>query len=281
MSDTNNVKLGVCKIFYGGVDLGYTKGGVEVTVTTSTHEVKVDQFGETPINEIITGRQVNVKAPLAETTLDNLIATMPGATLISTGAKASGTITFATAVPVEGDKVIVNGVEYTFKASPSAATDMPIPASLNAAAAALADRLNMHMLNVVTASVSGATVTVTAVRRGTAGNAITLSKQFTEPSNLTLSGATLSGGADPVNGERVDVKTGVNTSLLALAKELRLRPLGTEGDEDFVVYRAACPGALNFAYQADNERVFNAEFKGYPDAQDRVFGFGNQNAVAA
>ncbi|EOD9812545.1 hypothetical protein ACJ8GG_003588, partial [Acinetobacter baumannii] len=67
-SDVKNVKLGVCKIMFDGVDLGFTKGGVDVTVSTETHKVQVDQFGQTPINEYILGRTVVVKAPLAETT---------------------------------------------------------------------------------------------------------------------------------------------------------------------------------------------------------------------
>lgn len=82
-SDIKNVKLGVCKVTYGGTDLGYTKGGVEVTVKTETHKVNVDQFGKTPINEYIMGREVTVKAPLAETTLENLVKIMPGATLVT------------------------------------------------------------------------------------------------------------------------------------------------------------------------------------------------------
>ena len=45
---------------FGGVDLGFTKGGVEVTVETETHEVTVDQMGETPINEYITSRTCTV-----------------------------------------------------------------------------------------------------------------------------------------------------------------------------------------------------------------------------
>lgn len=81
-SDTKNVKIGVCKIFLDGVDLGFTKGGVEVSVQTETHKVQIDQFGKTPINEYIMGRSVNIKVPLAETTLENLAATMPGATLV-------------------------------------------------------------------------------------------------------------------------------------------------------------------------------------------------------
>lgn len=82
-SDTQNVKLGVCKVLYNGVDLGYTKGGVEVEVATSTHAVMVDQFGETEVNEYIMGRTVKVRCPLAETTLANLVAIMPGATLVT------------------------------------------------------------------------------------------------------------------------------------------------------------------------------------------------------
>ncbi|WP_038345712.1 hypothetical protein [Acinetobacter sp. A47] len=89
-NDTTNVKLGVCKVFFGGVDLGFTKGGVEVSVETETHEVQIDQYGNTPIDEYITGRTVNVSVPLAETTLDNLVAIMPGAKL-ETDASANAT----------------------------------------------------------------------------------------------------------------------------------------------------------------------------------------------
>jgi hypothetical protein len=65
MSDTKNVRLGVCKITFGGVDLGYTKGGVEATVKTDTHKVNVDQFGKSTINEQIIGREVSVMSPRA------------------------------------------------------------------------------------------------------------------------------------------------------------------------------------------------------------------------
>lgn len=277
MSDTNNVKLGVCKIFYGGVDLGYTKGGVEVTVTTSTKEVKVDQFGETPISEIITGRQVMVKAPLAETTLDNLIATMPGASLVTGGAKATGTVTFLTAPPVNGDKITLAGQDFTFKTAPVANTsDMAIPSTIQQAASRLADEINDYAPD-FSAEANGAVVTITALRRGTLYNA-TLTKTFVTTANCTVSGATLTGGVNP-NTERVDVKTGTNMNLLSLAKKLRLRPIGTTGAEDFIVWKAACPGGLNFSYQHDNERVYNAEFKGYPDASDRLFAFGDETAV--
>lgn len=87
-NQTTNVKLGVCKVFLGGEDLGFTKGGVEVQVETESHIVSVDQLGSTPISEYITGRTCTVTVPLAETTLDHLVAIMPGATKLGTGATA-------------------------------------------------------------------------------------------------------------------------------------------------------------------------------------------------
>lgn len=83
-NSSDNIKLGVCKIWYKGTDLGYTKGGVEVEVTTATHPVTIDQHGESVIKEYITKREIKVKVPLAETTIDNLVAIMPGAEKVTT-----------------------------------------------------------------------------------------------------------------------------------------------------------------------------------------------------
>lgn len=172
-SDIKNVKLGVCKVTFGTVDLGYTKGGVEVTVATETHEVSVDQFGKTPINQYVMGRTVMVKVPMAETTLENLVAIMPGAKLSSTG-------------------------------------------------------------------------------------------------------------TGPTMKRRVDVPTGVGINLLDFAKELVLHPQGkpdTDKSEDFIVPLAATAGALDFAYKLEDERIFNCEFKGFPDATGRIFAIGDPSVV--
>ena len=80
-SDTRNIKLGVCKVFLDGADLGYTQGGVEFSVTTSTHKVNVDQFGKTAVKETITGRELTVKVPLAEATVENLAKLVPSLNL--------------------------------------------------------------------------------------------------------------------------------------------------------------------------------------------------------
>lgn len=169
-SNTKNVKLGVCKVLYGGTDLGYTKGGVDVTVATETHEVQVDQYGKTPINEYVMGRTITVKVPMAETTLDNLVAVMPGAKLVTTGT---------------GDQT----------------------------------------------------------------------------------------------KKRVDIPTGVGTNLIEIAKPLVLHPvdkLDTDTSEDLVIPLAATAGGLEFGYKLEDERIYNCEFKGYPDpTTGRLFAFGD------
>lgn len=83
MSNTHvkNIKLGACKVSFGGVDLGYTKGGVQVEVATETLKVTVDQLGQTVISELVQGRNITITAPLAESVLQNMVDLMPGSTL--------------------------------------------------------------------------------------------------------------------------------------------------------------------------------------------------------
>jgi len=169
-SSTQNVKVGVCTVDFDGTDLGYTKGGVSVTVSTETYSVTVDQFGDTAISEIITGRMLTVSTPLAETTLANLVQIMPGATLIGSGA------------------------------------------------------------------------------------------------------------------QKVEVVDAVSTDLLSISGVLTLHPqalAANDASEDFVVPKAATPGQIEFSYELNSERVFNCEWKGYPDPTTRLlFVFGDISATA-
>lgn len=285
-SDTKNVKLGVCLVTYDGVDLGYTKGGVEVEVKTETKKVMVDQFGNSEINEYILGRTCMVKIPLAETTLENLARFMPGATLTATGgAKASGTITFATSAPSNGDKVTINGLDFTFKTGAvTSPHDISLTgiSSINQAAAALAYAIKNSVdsrVSVLSASVSGAIVTVTFADIGVAGNAVTLAKTGT---NITISGATLSGGTAATRMKAV-VTNAIGTSLLDGAKKLILHPVAaasTDRSMDFTVPLAATPGELNYAFKLDEERIFMANFTGYPDPVTKtLFIVGDEGAV--
>lgn len=175
-SSTENIRMGTCKVLLAGVDLGFTTGGVEVAVTTTTHETKVDQFGDTVANEYIMGRSITVTIPLVETTLDNMASIIPGSELI---------------------------------------TDNTVPAAPK---------------------------------------------------------------------KKVVVKSGTGMSLLDLAQELTLHPIAkadNDKSEDLVIPLAATAGAMNFAYKYDAERVFNCEFKGYPDSTTGIlFIYGDKTVVA-
>lgn len=175
-NSTENIKMGTCKILFAGADLGFTMGGVEVEVTTTTHETKVDQFGDTVANEYIMGRNIVVKAPLAETTLENMAAVIPGSELV---------------------------------------------------------------------------------------------KDLTDPLNPKM---------------KVLVKSGVGISLLERAQELVLHPIAkpdADKSEDLTIPLAATPGGMNFAYKYDAERVFNCDFKGYPDPTTGVLFIYGDKAVTA
>ena len=169
MSNTNNVKLGVCKVFFGGVDLGYTQGGVDVEVKTDTHQVMVDQFGKSVINEVILGRTVSVKCPLAETTLDNLVRIMPGAIVDENGAvKATGSVTFTTIATV-GNSVTINGEAFTaVAAAPLAANEFLVGATVTQTAQSLAAQINTNenaLLTGVVATYVAGVLTLTAANQ--------------------------------------------------------------------------------------------------------------------
>jgi len=107
---------------------------------------------------------------------------------------ASATVTFSTAVPADGDSVTINGNAITFKTANPVGMQVLIAATIAAQATALKDFVNALSASLgVTATSSGAVVTLHAVEPGTDGNAITLAKSGT---NIAVSGATLAGGTD-------------------------------------------------------------------------------------
>lgn len=273
-STTENVKLGVCSVLYDGVNLGFTKGGVEVEVATTTYEVTVDQFGNTPISELITGRTVTATVPLAETTLENLALIMPGSTLVTDGTKATATITLATAAPVAGDYVVIAGQRFTFRVTPTVPGDVRIGTGSGATAVTnsainLVDAIKASDIGYVASNVAGV-VTVTAKATGAGWNAAVTSL-FATPANCTVT--QLAGGVNATSA-RVVVSTGMDINLIASAKTLVLRPRGTFGDDDFIVHKAGCSGALQFAYSTENERVYSATFKGFAQSDGTLFTVG-------
>lgn len=286
MSDTKNVKIGVCQIFFDGVDLGFTQGGVEVTVKTETHKTFIDQFGKTPINEYVQAREAMVKVPLAETTVENLAMTMPGTTIVSIGGSvATGSILFASN-PQDGDTVAINGVSFEFVSGPVASDyEVEIGATTADTVAALVvvlnDSTDPDVAEAVYSVTTGTTLTVkwgaqalggSDGVKSASGNEFTLGAGVGAGKTVTA----MAGGTDPT-GRYASTNTGTGKSLLEFARELRLHPTGLPLDdksEDFVLPLAACAGALNFAYKVDAERTFPVEFTAYPSNDGTLFTFG-------
>lgn len=77
MADVTNVKVGACSVTFNSVDLGHTKGGVEVSYEPIYHEVSVDKYGETVVERYLIGEKMTAKVPLAELTIANLKVAMP------------------------------------------------------------------------------------------------------------------------------------------------------------------------------------------------------------
>lgn len=278
-SSTKNVKLGVCRAYFDGQDLGFTQGGVEVSVKTDTHKVEVDQFGKTIINESIMSRNVMVKLPMAETTVRNLVAIMPGAELTTDGAQAAGTVTFA-ANPTITTTVTIGGQVFAFQvAKPSNRYQVQLGATRDVTLQNFVDAVNRAMLQTnlggvkAIANMATGAVTIQAIDPGTVQNAITLAAT----SGGVASAATLTGGLVETK-TRVDVSVNAGLDLLSTARVLRLHPTSKADDDfsdDFVIYQAATGGALQYAYKVDSERVFNVEFSGYPDANGKLFSVGD------
>lgn len=80
MPDVTNVQVGVCDVTFNGLNLGHTKGGVEVSYEPVYKDVAVDAYGETVVEKFLIGEKLTAKVPLAEYTIANLRNAMPQAT---------------------------------------------------------------------------------------------------------------------------------------------------------------------------------------------------------
>lgn len=83
-ADIDNVKLGVCSVTFNDVDLGHTKGGVTVSYAPELHEVTVDKYGNTPVDQVLIGEKFVARVPLAEATLANFQVAIPEGTTSGT-----------------------------------------------------------------------------------------------------------------------------------------------------------------------------------------------------
>jgi hypothetical protein len=69
---SDNISIGPCYVFYNGVHIGHTYGGVQVSITQNTYQLKSDQYGETAVRVLDAGLVVEVTVNMTESTFANL-----------------------------------------------------------------------------------------------------------------------------------------------------------------------------------------------------------------
>lgn len=109
---------------------------------------------------------------------------------------ATGNFTVSGGVPIADETFAIGANTWTFKASRGSAFEVTIGTDEATTAANMISAINTDQTVGVTASDGGSgIVTVTAVTAGTSGNSITTTESAT---NVSVSGATLSGGVDTI-----------------------------------------------------------------------------------
>lgn len=88
MANIQNVRMGPCSLNYLGVDVGNTLGGVKVTVTRKLTDLKVDKYGDSPVDKVLTDVQMKIATKVAEPVVSLLYEAMPEGAY-NTGAKGN------------------------------------------------------------------------------------------------------------------------------------------------------------------------------------------------
>lgn len=70
--DSENISIGPCYVYFLGRHIGHTYGGVSVSITQNTYQLKSDQYGETPVRVLDAGLALEVTVNMTESTFANL-----------------------------------------------------------------------------------------------------------------------------------------------------------------------------------------------------------------
>ncbi len=273
-----------------GVTLEVTRSGSIITDNIAPDNVALFFFGESITVATAAAGARTVTIPNAKPSYDYIVgATLANPTGVrgieessfvvaeAGGGAAAGTVTF-TAVPAVDDTVTVGDTTYKFVAALGAANDVLLGSSPQTSAANLNAAINAgpgtglsYHADTVANTSAGSTVTsnqlqVKALVKGTGGNAIPLAKTG---DNVTLSGATLTGGADSgtVFVKGVDYNLNPDTGRLSILGTGSVEE-GTDLDVTFTTRASsrdrvlsgtkAVEGAL--MYEANNPKGKNIDY---------------------
>lgn len=253
--NAEKIRLGSCDVTFDGSDLGSTKGGVEVEISTETYQVKTDQTGETPLKDIITGTTVTVKVPMSETDLGRLQKVMPQSVLqaVSTTTPTGWTV----------DLVAGYGVGDTSVVLDSGTNDLEVGETFTFANHATVYRVTAVSTDTPLAGEN----TVTFVQDATGSGGLVAAVVDNEAVTVIT------------KDQGVEIRTGVNIDLLDSAAALKLHPTGLDTgntEQDFYAWKAAPTANFSFKYELQNERVYEVTFNCYPDTanNNRIAVFG-------
>lgn len=68
---------GPCSIIVNGVDVGHTLEGIDIAIERHFADVNVDKYGDTPIDQVLTGTRATISFKLAQPTWRQYNLAMP------------------------------------------------------------------------------------------------------------------------------------------------------------------------------------------------------------
>ena len=246
--NVEKVSIGVADATFKGQDLGASKGGVQVEITTNTYAVTVDQTGDSPLKDIITVTTGVVTVPMAETDLDRLKTMLPQS--VATLAAAAPTGRTAAAVGAVGATTIT----LTGTGGGALAVGQTLK---------FASHTTKYRVSVVNSTTS---IDIVQADSGVPG----LVAPIASSEAITFTAKTAG----------VEIRSGVNTDLLDFAGLLVLTPsdnaVNPSPDDVFTAYRAAPVPTFSFMYMYNQEKVYSVKFNCYPDPTNanRIAAFG-------
>lgn len=77
-SDISKAEIsGPCRITANGVDMGHTLDGIDLTAERDLTRVRVDRYGDTPIDYVLSGNRLKLQFKLAQNTWDTWNLAVP------------------------------------------------------------------------------------------------------------------------------------------------------------------------------------------------------------
>ena len=83
MANISNVRMGACSLTFNGVDCGHTLGGVKLTNTRKLTDLKVDKYGDSVIDKVLTANDLVISCKVAEPVISLIKVAMPEGTYLT------------------------------------------------------------------------------------------------------------------------------------------------------------------------------------------------------